>query len=445
MPADTQKPSLSAGAAAVDITPKDSQFLFGYPHVRRYSTGVHDRLWASALYLSGGAGEALFVACDIIFVPKATAQRARARIERETGIPASAVMLTATHTHSAPITVDYLSNEADPAVPKADAKYLALMEDAIVAAAVQARRTARPAEAGLAIADATGIGTNRRDPAGPADLDVPVLLVRDAASQKPIAAMLVVNMHPTVLHEDSTLISGDFPGLARIHLQENWLGAGTPVLVHTGASGNQSPRHVTRGNTFAEAQRLGAILGEAAIKAGRSITFARDWRIDARQRFLDFPRRSFPTVAAAEASLHRSVETFERLKRGGAPRPAIRTAECDWFGAEETLTLARAFADGRLAAAAAAAMPAEVQAIGIGPWSFVGWPGEMFIEFELVVRAARPNAFVISMANGELQGYIVTEEAAAEGGYEASNAMFAPSSGKLLIDATLDLVPPRKA
>ncbi|MCX5658869.1 MAG: neutral/alkaline non-lysosomal ceramidase N-terminal domain-containing protein [Planctomycetota bacterium] len=450
MPSNPQQEALAAGAAAVDITPADSQFLFGYPHVKRYSTGVHDPLWATALFLGDGDSAAIFVACDIIFVPKAVAQRARQRIASTTGVPDGNVMLTATHTHSAPITVDYLSNEADPAVPKTDGNYLALMEEAIVAAAVKAWATARPAEAGLAVADATGIGTNRRDPAGPADLEVPVLLVRDApgtsgaASQKTIAAMLVVNMHPTVLHEDSTLISGDFPGLARIHLQKHWLGEGTPVLLHTGASGNQSPRHVTRGNSFAEAERLGAILGEAAIKAGKTIRFSRDLQVDCAQRFIDFPRRPFPAIAQAEANLKRSVATFERLKREGAARTTVRTAECDWFGAEETLTLARAAADGRLDAAARAAMPAEVQVVRIGPWSFVGWPGEMFIEFALAVRKARPGAFVISMANGELQGYIVTEEAAAEGGYEASNAMFAPSSGKMLVEATLGLIPPAR-
>ena len=32
---------LKAGSSQVDITPTGSQFLFGYPHVARYSTGVH--------------------------------------------------------------------------------------------------------------------------------------------------------------------------------------------------------------------------------------------------------------------------------------------------------------------------------------------------------------------------------------------------------------------
>lgn len=437
-------PSLSAGAFAADVTPRDSQFLFGYPHVPRMSTGVHDRLWASALALSDGTGAAVMVACDVIFVPRAMTRRARRRIAQATGVPEGRVMLTATHTHSAPVTVDYLSNEADPVVPKADARYLALLEDGIVAAAVEAWKRLRPAEAGLGIADAAGIGTNRRDPRGPADLSVPVLAVRERGGGAMIAAMLVVNMHPTVLHEDSTLVSGDFPGLARIDLQQRWLGAGTPVLIHTGPSGNQSPRHVTRGNTMAEAARLGGILASAAAKAGAGLRYESALAVVVRTREVELPRRAFPSLAEAAANMARVSAGFERLKREGAPRAEVRTAECDWFGAEETLTLAKAAADGRLDAAAREAMPAEVQAIGVGPWWFVGWPGEMFVEYGLAVRKARPNAFVISMANGELQGYIVTPEAAAEGGYEASNAMFAPQSGRILVDATLELVPAAK-
>ena len=37
--------ALIAGSAQVDISPKDSQFLFGYPHVERYSTEINDPLW----------------------------------------------------------------------------------------------------------------------------------------------------------------------------------------------------------------------------------------------------------------------------------------------------------------------------------------------------------------------------------------------------------------
>ena len=432
--------SVQAGAAAVDISPQDSQFLYGYPHVERYSTGIHDPLWSSALYLSDGQTEILFVASDIIFVGKATAQRARQRIKEETGIDSGQIMLTATHTHSGPLTVNYISNEHDPVVPPVDPNYLRRFEDGLVQAAIQAHRRARPAQLGLAVAEATGLGTNRRDPAGPADPEVPVLMVRTADGQENIACMVVYSMHPTVLHEDSTLISGDFPGLTRQFLQQNVLGLDCPVLYHTGPAGNQSLRYVTQENTFAEAERLGALLGRAIAQVIPTITYRSVVELAVARAFVDLPPRQFPPLAEAEARLQQAAERLARLRQAGAPPPEIRTAEVDWFGAEETVTLTRAARDGRLEKLYRACLPAEVQILKVGPWSFVGWPGEIFIEHALAVKARFRDTFVISLANGELQGYIVTEEAAREGGYEASNSVFAPQSGALLVETTLRLL-----
>jgi len=429
-----------AGAASVDLTPSNTQFLFGYPHVERYSTGVHDPLLSSALYMSDGENQVLFSANDLIFIPRDLAARARFRIQQATGIPAENMVITATHTHSGPITVDYMSNAADHMVPRADGEYLQFMEDEIVRCALEAIGCKQAAMAGLAVADATGIGTNRRDPSGPADLDVPILLLRSQEDNTNIAAMLVCCMHPTVLHEDSKLISGDLPALARAYLQENVLGNECPVLCHTGPEGNQSPRHVTHANTFAEASRLGQILGRAVEKVIPGIDFSDDLSLFAAQTFVELPPRAFPSVTEAEEKLRGAVQKLNHLRTTGAAQTDVRTAECDWFGAEETSTLAKAAQDGQLDEIRKAVMPAEVQVIGVGQWRFVCWPGEMFVEYDLAVKAACEDTFVIALANGELQGYIVTPEAAAEGGYEASNALFAAESGQLLVEAALSLV-----
>jgi hypothetical protein len=133
-------------------------------------------------------------------------------------------------------------------------------------------------------------------------------------------------------------------------------------------------------------------------------------------------------------------ERFQRLRKEGAPPQQVRTAECDWFGADESVALAQAANDGRLQRAAEACMPAEIQLIRIGEWNFIGWPGEFFVEFGLAVRAASPSTFVITMANGELQGYIVTNAAVAAGVYEANNALFAASNGSRVVDASLRLL-----
>ncbi|HQY06732.1 MAG TPA: hypothetical protein PLQ52_11775, partial [Lacunisphaera sp.] len=84
--------------------------------------------------------------------------------------------------------------------------------------------------------------------------------------------------------------------------------------------------------------------------------------------------------------------------------------------------------------------PAEIQVFEVGPWKFVFWPGEFFVEYALEVKARSPDTFVITMANGELQGYIVTPEAVVRGVYEATNAVFSPDNGRRVVDTTLRLL-----
>jgi len=432
---------LVSGAAAVDITPQRSCFLYGYPHVERQSTSAHDPLLASALYFSDGETSTLFIGNDVIFVPKQLADRARKRIEEATGVPADHVMVTATHTHSGPVTVKMLSNEADPVVPEPDPDYLQQLEDGIVAAAERACAEARPAKVGLGIADGSGLGGNRHDPKGVSIPVVPVLAVQSIKDDSYIGVMVVCSMHPTVLHEDSTVISGDFPGLAREYLQEKVIGERCPVVYHMGAAGNQSPRHVTQSNTLEEAQRLGTILGESVAKALSMIVYEASLPIGCAVRSLSLPLRELPAVADADAGLRQAKQCFEQLKESGASRTQVRSAECDWFGAGETATLARAAESGRLIEAAEACMPATVQVISVGGWSFVGWPGEVFVEFALSIKEQFSDCHVVTLANGDLEGYLVTQQAIEAGTYESGNAIFrSPDSGLLLVEVTADLL-----
>ena len=350
-------------------------------------------------------------------------------------------MISATHTHSGPLPVDTLASEIDPVVPKADPRYIEYMENGIVNAAVRACRAARPATVGLAVADGSGVGTHRHEVGGPSDPQVPVLAVRDAGDGAFLAVMLVCSMHPTVLHEDSTLVSGDFPAMARHWLQGQVVGENCPVLHHTGPCGNQSPRHVTVANTFEEAKRLGAVLGRAVAEAIASIDYIAEITLDCASATVQLPVRRQPSPGEAQAALDRAHERLETLRRSGAARTEVRTAECDWFGAEESLALSLAAADGRLDRVVASVMPAEVMLARIGPWALAGWPGEAFVEFSLMVKARRPNCFVVSLANGELQGYVATEEAVRQGWYEAMNSVFSnPESGMAIVEKTLELL-----
>lgn len=434
-------PTLWAGAATADLTPRKSMFLFGYPRVPRMSTGVHDPLESAALYLRSGGTEILLIANDLIYVPQDIALEVRRRLHAETKIPVKAIVVTATHTHSGPVTVDSVGNAEDHVVPKADSDYLAQAVQAMVEAGCAAVKAAVKAEAGITVVQADGIGTNRHDPSGPADPEVPVLVVRAADGHRTLACMVVYAMHPTVLHEDSTLISADFPFFTRRYLRATGVvPAACPILYHNGASGNQSPRHVTRANTFTEAERLGEKLGATVADGIRSLTFSTAWPIRICGVELELLARELPTVADAQLAAKQVRARFDALRTANAPRPEIRTAECDWFGAEKTVVLASAAANGRRDAAIKRCSPAEIQLIELGAWKFVFWPGEFFVEYALEVKAASPRTFVVTLANGELQGYIVTPDAAARGIYESYNAIFSPANGRRMVDATRALL-----
>lgn len=433
--------SWRVGAAEVDITPTAATFLFGYPHVERMSTGVHDPLLASALWIARGDEACLFISCDLIWVPRSITLPARRQLSQALDLPLEAIMITATHTHSGPVTAGMVSNADDPVVPPPDPAYLQRIEQAIVEAGQRACEAATETILQFATVDAAGLGGNRRDPAGPTIPTLPLLIARDPADTKPTAIMAVHAMHPTVLHEDSTLISGDFPGLARESLKQRLEAPDLVYLHHMGASGNQSPRRAVEANTIEEARRLGDRLAARIEKGLRNAWTAGDGTIRAACAEVDLPTRTLPPVAEAEAACHEARRRLAELRSRGADRADVRTAECDGFGAEETLTLARAANDDRLDAAARSLLPATVQVIELAGQRFVGWPGEVFVEFALDVMTPSPHTHLITLANSELQGYLVTQQAIDEKAYEAGNAIFAsPVGGQRLVDATIELL-----
>ena len=146
--------ALRAGAAQRDISPIQPMQLAGYPHVRRISTGVHDPLLASALFLANGTQAILLCALDLLMLNADVTRRIRRRVAGQLGLPESGVFITCSHTHSAPVTLDYLPFVGDPAMPAPDPAYLQYCEDQIVIAALAAQGRAQPAELAWTTADA---------------------------------------------------------------------------------------------------------------------------------------------------------------------------------------------------------------------------------------------------------------------------------------------------
>lgn len=94
------KAPLLAGAATSNITPEIGGDIVGgflpFP-----STHIHDELHARCLVLDDGKKKLALVVCDLLGLHRSVSVEARRLIEKATGIPASNVLISATHTHSA--------------------------------------------------------------------------------------------------------------------------------------------------------------------------------------------------------------------------------------------------------------------------------------------------------------------------------------------------------
>ncbi len=431
-----------AGAAQVDITPQGSVPLYGYPMVPRNSSGVNDPLLASALYLHDGKQSLLMIGTDLIYMTRQMAVPIRKQLAQRLDMPVDAILITASHTHSGPPTrlVSWMNSGKSSMCHVADADYCKMVIERSVQAGCMAAKNAVPAQVALTQADGSELGTNRRHPKGPSIPQMPVLAARDLAGEL-IGVMVVCSMHPTVLHEDSTLISGDFPGLARQYLQANLLKDGKPLVYHMGASGNQSPRHVVKANTMQECHRLGNLLGKEIQKAVTHVEWQDHLPLSCKCAEFTLPVRQIIDMDTAKGKLIEVENRLKTLRDSNAPVTTIRTAECDWFGAIERVQMVRAKMDGLIDKLAEENMPGIVQILGVGEMQLVCWPGEVFVEFAIQVMEQFPQVHVITCANGELQGYLVTEQAITEDAYEANNAIFAsPQGGQVIVQTTLELL-----
>jgi len=89
-----------AGASTSNITPFLGGDIIG-DWGRPEATHVHDELHARCLVLDDGSTKLVFIVADLLGIKENVTNEAKRIIEEETGIPASNVIISATHTHSA--------------------------------------------------------------------------------------------------------------------------------------------------------------------------------------------------------------------------------------------------------------------------------------------------------------------------------------------------------
>ena len=93
-------PVFKAGAATSNITPPLGMTIVGNFAPQPISKHVHDELHVRCLALDDGKTKLVFAVADNLHLGRDVWDEAKQKLTADTGIPASHMMFSATHTHS---------------------------------------------------------------------------------------------------------------------------------------------------------------------------------------------------------------------------------------------------------------------------------------------------------------------------------------------------------
>jgi hypothetical protein len=332
------------------------------------------------------------------------------------------IMVSASHTHSGP----YTSTNIFDGEEGIDLEWFSALPNKMAEAVMKAYNSMKEAKIGAGCGHEESISHHRRmkmkdgtawndwlrppkdqivGVCGPIDPEVGVLKVENMDGST-LGAIINFSCHNNA--GGIAGISADFAKYAT-EVIENVEGGESVALFMPGACGN-----IGAGGEQHGAEKVGKILGAEALKTLMKISTKEDVQLVAIRRGIDLPLRKFELQlseirkiwASGEDVFLKEMEFLKQVK-------------------EDHIST-------------------YVQALAIGDTAFVSVPGEMFVELGLEIKQKSPfeRTFVVELAN-DYVGYIPTQIAFFEGGYETLNARssrVAKEAGELIVENTLSML-----
>jgi hypothetical protein len=429
-----------AGAYAQDISPTKFPAPVNGGMKGGFAQGITDPMHARCLALHDGKRALVFAIVDACLLPREIAEEAKEIASRETGLPKTQILVSATHTHSAAALTPAFQSDPDP-------EYVKTVGPNIAQGIVQAFRNLEPAELGWAFGSDPAHVFNRRwhikdgetfedpfggtadrvkmnpgmgspkvsVPSGPVDQDVAVLAVRSAADKRPIGLLANYSLHYI---GGNPAISADYFGAfaAEIAARLNATDArydGKPAFVgimSNGTSGNINgvnfgtlpPRN--RRDATENLKTVARVVADIAQDAYDSLKWQADVTLDSEEADLQLGVRKGSAGELAQA--REWMESIPRDKDG-------QWSNIKAIYARETVKLAD-YPD---------TVPVKIQMHRVNGLSIGAIPCEVFVEIGLHLKRVSPYVrhFTISLANG-YNGYLPTPQHHAWGGYETWRA-----------------------
>ena len=204
--------TLRAGAAQANISPTNLPVIINGGFLERQAAAVKADLFARAIVLDDGRTRLAIAVVDSCMVPRELLDRAKQIAYERTSIPVERMLISATHTHSAPASMACLGSRRDDA-------YAEALPPRIAEAIIVAASKLEPARVGSAVFEAPGHTSCRRW------IYRPSKMLRDPFGEVSVRA----NMIPGFQNPDVICESG--PVDAAVSLVSIQSTAGKPIAV----------------------------------------------------------------------------------------------------------------------------------------------------------------------------------------------------------------------
>ena len=432
------KSDLRIGAIAVDITPTSFPVIVNGMFEERTADRVADPLFARAFVFADGHSRIAIVVVDSCMLPRELLDEAKSRASKLTGIPTDHMLISATHTHSAPSSMGCLGSRPDP-------QYPSFLVPLLARSIELANERLTPAQIGFAkvhapnhtfcrsyirrpdriLKDPFGEPTVRANmhpgflspdavgPTGPVDDELSILAMQ-TSDAKPLGVLANFSMH----YIGSQMVSSDYFGRFAEHLAKRIDGSdgisSCIVSMSQGTSGDLASMNYSAPSATREYDRYADELAELANSAYRQVKYERGVSLAMQEAKLTLSRR-VPDAKRLEWAKSMAAEIGDRRPKGW---PEVYALEQIMLAAEPEREL-------------------KLQAVRIGDVAIAAIPNEVFAitGLNLKMQSPLPNTFNIELANGA-EGYIPPPEQHKLGGYTS----WAARTAGLEVDAEPKIV-----
>ena len=400
--------NLYVAMSKANITPELGCLLYGYPSVR-HAEKVLDSLMVGVLAIKQNDETVLLIGSDLCAIGVDVNLSLRDAIAKKFDLKTENIILSTTHTHSAPVT------RTSAGWGETDMSYLTdVFLKGCFEAVEKSLKSLRPALIAVGKADCYA-GINRRgvnekgqvtlsqNPDGPYDPQLTVVAFKTPEGEF-IGSFVHFGAHPTVAGANLSL-TRDWPGVMIDCVEEL---TNAPSMFINGAEGDVGPR-LSNGKTVADEAEIEVIGKIAAASAKEAILFFGEFKQVELKLITD--NLFLPYV---EAPSYESV--LKDIEAMGNPDELAAVNITKYSRLQKIKKIYEedgVFENG---------MALNHTVISLGDLALVPMPFELFCKISMGIKEGSPfeTTLVLGLANGSC-GYVPTEDQLSLGGYEVGS------------------------